>query len=106
MLIRTFGQTSHPVPIIGQGTWNFPTRGARVEEAKAALRIGVELGMTHIDTAEMYGDGRSEEIVGEAIAGLPRERLFIVSKVLPSNASYAGTLRACEASLRRLRTEY
>jgi diketogulonate reductase-like aldo/keto reductase len=106
MRAHLFGNTPRDVPVIGQGTWNFPTRGARVDEAKAALRAGIELGMTHIDTAEMYGDGRSEEIVGEAIADLPRERLFIVSKVLPSNARYAGTLRACEASLRRLRTEY
>ena len=106
MRTRLFGNASRSVPVIGQGTWNFPTRGARVDDAKAALRAGIELGMTHIDTAEMYGDGRSEEIIGEAIADLPRERLFIVSKVLPSNASYAGTLRACEASLRRLRTEY
>jgi diketogulonate reductase-like aldo/keto reductase len=106
MRARLFGNTSHDVPVIGQGTWNFPTRGARIEEAKAALHAGIELGMTHIDTAEMYGDGRSEEIVGEAIADLQREQLYIVSKVLPSNASYAGTLRACETSLRRLRTEY
>lgn len=106
MRARLFGNTFRDVPVIGQGTWNFPTRGTRVEEAKAALRAGIELGMTHIDTAEMYGDGRSEEIVGEAIADLPRERLFIVSKVLPSNARYTAVLRACEASLRRLRTEY
>jgi diketogulonate reductase-like aldo/keto reductase len=106
MRTRLFGTTSRGVPVIGQGTWNFPTRGAGVETAKSALRAGIELGMTHIDTAEMYGDGRSEEIVGEAIADMPRERLFIASKVLPSNASYAGTVRACEASLRRLRTEY
>src|SRR5579864_8545521 len=89
MRMRFFGYGSHRVSVNGQGTWNFPTRGAMMlEEAKAALRVGIELGMTHIDTAEMYGDGRSEEIVGEAIADLPRERLFIVSKVLPSNASY------------------
>jgi len=91
---------------IGQGTWKFPTRGAAVEEAKRALRRGIELGMTHIDTAEMYGDGRSEEIIGEAIKGLAREKLFIVSKVLPQNASYEGTIRACEHSLLRLRTDY
>src|SRR5262245_41010641 len=70
----------------------------------AALRLGIELGMTHIDTAEMYGDGGAERVVAEAIAG-QRERIFLVSKVLPSNASYAGTVRACEASLRRLRTD-
>jgi diketogulonate reductase-like aldo/keto reductase len=106
MRMRKFGSAGPAVALIGQGTWNFPTRGVAVEAAKDALRAGIALGMTHIDTAEMYGDGRSEEIVGEAIRALPRERLFLVSKVLPSNASYAGTLRACEASLRRLGTEY
>jgi diketogulonate reductase-like aldo/keto reductase len=73
---------------------------------RAALRRGIELGLTHIDTAEMYGDGRSEEIVGEAIAGLPRAALFVVTKVLPSNATRKGVPRACEASLRRLGTDY
>ena len=70
------------------------------------MRRGLELGMTHIDTAEMYGDGRSEEIVGEAIVGFERERLFLVSKVLPSNATRTGTAKACEQSLRRLKTDY
>jgi len=106
MQYRTFGPTRREVARIGQGTWKFPTRGAGVDEAKRALRRGIELGMTHIDTAEMYGDGRSEEIIGEVIRGLDRERLFIVSKVLPQNASYEGTIRACEQSLRRLGTEY
>src|SRR5437762_2009319 len=72
--------------------------------AVAALRAGLDLGMTHIDTAEMYGSGRVEELVGEAIAGR-REQVFLVSKVLPQNASRTGVLRACEASLRRLRTD-
>ncbi len=71
-----------------------------------ALRRGIDLGMTHIDTAEMYGDGRSEEIVGEAIASYPRASLFIVTKVLPSNGTSRGVARACERSLRRLRTDY
>jgi diketogulonate reductase-like aldo/keto reductase len=106
MQLRAFGSTNRQVPRIGQGTWKFPTRGAAVDEAERALRRGIELGMTHIDTAEMYGDGRSEEIIGEAIAGLDRSKLFIVSKVLPSNASYQGTIRACERSLERLRTPY
>jgi diketogulonate reductase-like aldo/keto reductase len=106
MLMRGFGPLPREVPAIGQGTWNFPTRGAQVAQAVAALRAGIEAGMTHIDTAEMYGDGRSEEIVGEAIKGLPREDLFIVSKVLPSHASYDGTHSACEQSLRRLGTDY
>lgn len=104
--MRRFGSLARELPVIGQGTWNFPTRGARVAQAIAALQAGIEAGMTHIDTAEMYGDGRSEEIVGEAIKGVPREQLFIVSKVLPSHASYDGTLRACEQSLQRLGTTY
>jgi diketogulonate reductase-like aldo/keto reductase len=73
--------------------------------AVAALRAGLDLGMTHVDTAEMYGNGRSEELVGEAIAGR-RKEVFLVSKVLPSNASYEGTLRACERSLKKLNTDH
>lgn len=106
MPARPFGPGGPPVPIVGQGTWNFPARGTALEEAKRALREGVELGMVHIDTAEMYGDGASEKIIADALAGIDRERLFIVSKVLPSNASFAQTIRSCEASLRRLRTSY
>jgi diketogulonate reductase-like aldo/keto reductase len=96
-----FGWTGVDVPAIGQGTWLIeqdPRRGVE------ALRTGLDLGMTHIDTAEMYGDGRAEEATAEAIAGR-RDEVFLVSKVLPSNASFDGTLRACEASLRRLRTD-
>ncbi len=88
-----------PVPVIGQGTWMLED-----EQAVEVLRAGLDLGMTHIDTAEMYGSGRSETIVGKTIAGR-RDEVFLVSKVLPSNASYDGTLRACEASLRRLGTD-
>jgi diketogulonate reductase-like aldo/keto reductase len=80
--------------------------GPGVEASKLALQQGIELGMVHIDTAEMYGSGRSEEIIGEAIQGLSREKLFIVSKVLPSNATFKGTIKACEASLARLKTDY
>jgi diketogulonate reductase-like aldo/keto reductase len=81
--------------------------GGRETESRAveALRLGLDLGMTHIDTAEMYGDGHTEELVAEAIAGR-RDQVFLVSKVLPSNASYEGTLRACERSLRRLKTDW
>ncbi len=86
-------------PLIGQGTWNLE-RDPR-ERAVEALRLGISLGTTLVDTAEMYGSGKAEEITGEAIAGR-REGLFLVSKVLPSNASYDGTRRACERSLRRL----
>ena len=108
MKLRTFGPTGREVPVIGQGTWQIPERGSAAEQAKAALRRGIELGMLHIDTAEMYGDGRAEELLGETIraAGVKRERLFIVSKVLPTNASYQGTLRACERSLKRLGLDY
>ncbi|HXF33648.1 MAG TPA: aldo/keto reductase [Candidatus Acidoferrales bacterium] len=103
---KEFGWTKRAVPRIGQGTWKLPSRGAAVKEAERALRRGIELGMTHIDSAEMYGDGRSEEIVGDAIKGVDRSRLFVVSKVLPQNASYEGTIRACEHSLARLKTDY
>jgi diketogulonate reductase-like aldo/keto reductase len=90
---------------IGQGTWDIPESGAAWREAKAAIRRGIELGMTHLDTAEMYGAGRVEELLGEAIAGIARERLFITTKVLPSNASYAGTIAAAERSLKRLQVD-
>jgi len=101
---RHFGFTGEQVPVIGQGTWNI--EGSRDAERRAieALRLGLDLGMTHIDTAEMYGSGRVEEIVGEAIAGR-RDEVFLVSKVLPGNATYKGTLAACERSLSRLQTD-
>jgi diketogulonate reductase-like aldo/keto reductase len=103
---RPFGATGVEQPVVGQGTWNMPESGAGLKEALRAIRRGIELGMVHLDTAEMYGAGRVEELLGEAIRGIPRERLFITTKVLPSNASYRGTLAACEASLRRLDCEY
>ncbi|MES1204539.1 MAG: aldo/keto reductase [Pseudomonadota bacterium] len=93
------------VPTIGQGTWKMGVAGARAAEV-AALRRGIELGLTHIDTAEMYGNGLAEEVIAEAIGGVPRDSLFLVSKVLPQNATHAGTIAACEATLRRLRTDY
>jgi len=101
--IRTvgFGRGGPQVAAIGQGTWYFE----QLDRPKgvAALRRGIELGLTHIDTAEMYGDGIAEEIVGEALAGR-RDNVFLVSKVLPWNAGYADTIAACESSLRRLKT--
>ncbi len=98
---RPFGPKGTLVPAIGQGTWNMErNRAASI----AALRRGLDLGMTHIDTAEMYGSGAVEELVGEAIAGR-RAEVFLVSKVLPENASRKGTPAACERSLRRLRTD-
>jgi diketogulonate reductase-like aldo/keto reductase len=106
MIARPFGTGFPAVPIIGQGTWNVPVRGNARDEAIRSLRLGITAGMTHIDTAEMYGDGAAETLVGEAIAGLPREQLFLVSKVLPSNASYNGTIKACHASMKRMRVDY
>jgi diketogulonate reductase-like aldo/keto reductase len=104
--VRAFGSTGIDLPVIGQGTWNMPESGALLAEAQRAIRRGIELGMTHIDTAEMYGSGRVEQLVGEAVRGVARESLFITTKVLPSNASYRGTLAAAEASIRRLGCEY
>jgi diketogulonate reductase-like aldo/keto reductase len=92
------------VPALGQGTWQMAGDRTRRAQEIEALRLGVELGMTLIDTAEMYGEGAAEELVGEAIAGL-RERVFLVSKVYPHNASRAGVVQACERSLRRLKVE-
>jgi len=100
MKSRQFGSSECDVSVIGQGTW-YIDRGDR-KDAIAALRRGVDLGMTHIDTAEMYGD--AELVIAEAIAGR-RDNIFLVSKVLPSNASRRGTITACERSLARLKTD-
>src|SRR5882757_5396105 len=100
MKSRPFGRSKSEVSVIGQGTW-YIDRGDR-KDAIAALRRGVDLGMTHIDTAEMYGD--AELVIAEAIAGR-RDDIFLVSKVLPSNASRRGTITACERSLARLNTD-
>ena len=100
MVRRPFGPTRRQVAVVGQGTWNID-RGNR-GRARAALRAGLDRGMTHIDTAEMYGN--AEEIVGEAIGGR-RDEVFLVSKVLPSNASRRGTKTACTRSLARLGTD-
>lgn len=106
MTRKPFARTGESLPVIGQGTWDIPESGARLEEAVRALQRGVELGMTHVDTAEMYGSGKVEEILGRALRGIPREKLFLTSKVLPANASYDGTIRACERSLKRMGLEY
>jgi diketogulonate reductase-like aldo/keto reductase len=100
--LRDFGSTGRRVAAVGQGSW-------RAEEADAAaviasLRRGIDLGMNHIDTAEMYGAGAAETLIGTAIAGR-RDEVFLVSKVLPSNASRRGTIAACERSLARLKTD-
>ena len=92
------------VPVLGQGTWNMGDRAALRKQELAALRLGIELGMSLIDTAEMYGDGASEQLVGEAIEGR-RDSVFLVSKVLPAHANKSATIAACERSLRRLRTD-
>jgi diketogulonate reductase-like aldo/keto reductase len=92
------------VPALGQGTWNMGDRKAARAAELAALRLGLDNGLTLVDTAEMYGSGCSESLVGEAIAGR-RDEVFLVSKVLPENASRRGMATACEASLKRLRTD-
>src|ERR1700752_2553928 len=92
------------VPALGQGTWHMGENRRRADEEAAAVRLGIELGMTLIDTAEMYGSGGAEEMVARAAQGV-RDGLFIVSKVYPHNASRAGVVAACERSLERLRTD-
>ena len=92
------------VSTLGQGTWQMAETASRRSQEIEALRLGVDLGMTLIDTAEMYGDGAAEELVAEALAG-ERDRLFLVSKVYPHNASRQGVVQACDRSLKRLRTD-
>jgi diketogulonate reductase-like aldo/keto reductase len=106
MIKRKFGWTDVNVPIIGQGTWmlegnNKDTKSRAIE----TLTLGLDLGMTHIDTAEMYGNGNTEELIAQAITER-RNEVFLVSKVLPSNASYEGTIKACKRSLKRLNTDW
>jgi diketogulonate reductase-like aldo/keto reductase len=103
MQTRGFGWTEVQVPVIGQGTWKMEADPAT--EALAALQAGLDAGMTHVDTAELYGSGRVESLVARAIAGR-REEIFLVSKVMPNHASRAGTVRACEATLKRLGTDH
>jgi len=98
---KEFGSTGRKVSVVGQGTW-YIDRGDR-KSAIAALRRGIDLGMTHIDTAEMYGD--AELVIADAIA-TRREAVYLVSKVLPNNASRRGTITACERSLARLKTDH
>ncbi|NRP86025.1 aldo/keto reductase [Rhizobium lusitanum] len=92
------------VPALGQGTWNMGDNAAQARDEIASLKIGLDLGMTLIDTAEMYADGGSEEIVGKAIEGR-RDEVFLVSKIYPANASLRGAVEACERSLKRLKTD-
>ena len=106
MIKRKFGWTDVNVPIIGQGTWMIEGNNKDIESrAIETLKVGLDLGMTHIDTAEMYGNGHTEELVAQAITER-RDEVFLVSKVLPSNASYEGTIKACKRSLKRLKTDW
>jgi len=100
--LRRFGSTGREVAVVGQGSWR--SEEAHAATAIASLRRGLDLGMTHIDTAEMYGSGAAEILVGTAIEGR-RDEVFLVSKVLPNNASRRGTIAACEKSLARLKTD-
>src|SRR5262249_39570519 len=104
---RRFGWMKELVPIVGQGTWQMGALRDRKIESDT-LALGLDLGLTHLDTAELYGDGRAEEMLGDLIRAKGRRRyeLFIVRKVLPSHATHRGTLAACDASLRRLGVDY
>jgi diketogulonate reductase-like aldo/keto reductase len=99
-----FLPSGETVPALGQGTWNMAEQSGLRQAEIAALRLGIDLGMTLIDTAEMYANGGAETLTGEAIRGR-RDAVFLVSKVLPNNASRRGTITACENSLRRLGTD-
>jgi diketogulonate reductase-like aldo/keto reductase len=103
MKYRKFGPLSTKVSVIGQGTWNMESLSS--QEFSTLIHQGLDVGMTHIDTAEMYGDGRVEILLGKTIPE-GRSEIFLVSKVLPSNASRKKTIQACERSLRRLQTDY
>ena len=92
------------IPALGQGTWGLAENGGERDEELRTLRLGLDLGLTLIDTAEMYADGAAEELVADAIAGR-RDEVFLVTKVVPANASRHGTIEACERSLKRLRTD-
>lgn len=102
--MRTIELAGVQVPVIGQGTWHMGERTSQRKEEVRALQYGIDQGLWLIDTAEMYGEGGAEEVVGEATAGL-RERVFLVSKVYPHNASREGVIKACERSLKRMQTD-
>jgi diketogulonate reductase-like aldo/keto reductase len=101
---KTALPAGEPVAVLGQGTWGLAERPTQRHEEIAALRVGLDLGMTLIDTAEMYADGGAERLVGEALSGR-RDEAFIVTKVLPANVERHRTIESCEASLRRLNTD-
>jgi diketogulonate reductase-like aldo/keto reductase len=102
---RRFGWMEDEVPVVGQGTWHMGHRGHRKSETEA-LGLGIGLGLTHLDTAELYADGGAEELIGEVLRGRRRDDLFIVSKVRPDHATRRGTISACDASLRRMGIDY
>jgi diketogulonate reductase-like aldo/keto reductase len=101
----TLLKSGHQMPVLGQGTWMLGEDGSQRKSEIAALRLGLDLGITLIDTAEMYGEGGAEEVVGEAITGR-REEVFLVTKVYPHNATRQGAIDACARSLKRLKTDY
>lgn len=103
--MRTLELADKTVPVIGQGTWHMGEDRHQFEAEVSALQLGIDLGLTLIDTAEMYGEGGAEEVVGQAIAGR-RDEVMLVSKVYPHNASRAGIPAACERSLKRMKTDY
>jgi diketogulonate reductase-like aldo/keto reductase len=102
--MRTLSLAGSQIPVLGQGTWNMGEKPAHRAAETEALRAGIDLGMTLIDTAEMYGDGATESFLGDALSGL-RDRVFLVSKVYPHNAGGKKLARACEDSLKRLKTD-
>jgi diketogulonate reductase-like aldo/keto reductase len=100
---RHFGPLARMVPVVGIGTWNMER--APKSKVVSAIRRAIDLGMAHVDTAELYGNGEVEQLVGDAIVGR-RAEVFLTSKVVPSHATYAGTILACERTLSRLRTDH
>jgi diketogulonate reductase-like aldo/keto reductase len=102
---RRFGWMKELVPVIGQGTWQMGNPRDRRAEADA-LGLGLDLGLTHLDTAELYGDGQAEELIGEVLRTRRRDDVFLVSKVLPGHGTHKGTLAACDATLRRLGVDH
>lgn len=101
--VHIFGSTRAEVPKVGLGTWYLESSDSRT--AIAAVRTALDLGLSHVDTAELYGSGQAESLVGQAIEGR-RDEVFLVSKIIPSNASRQGTIKHCEQTLRRLRTDH
>ena len=104
--MRTISANGLQLPALGQGGWNIGDNHQKAESEKAALRRGFELGLNLIDTAEMYGDGRSETLIGNAFHGIKREDYMLVSKVYPHNAGRTNIFSSCDASLKRLQTDY